>query len=217
MLAPWKKSYSQPIQHIKKQRHYFADKGPSNQSYGFSSSYVWIESWTLKKAEHWRIDIFELWFWRRLLRVPWTARRSNQSILKEISPEYSLEGLMLMTDEAETPILWPPDGKNWLTRKDPDAGKDWRHNEKGTTENKMVGWHHWLDEHEFEPAPGVGDGQGSLDCFSPQGCKESDTTEWLNWTDSSNCQGHQKQQKSEKQSQEELTETWQLNVMWDPE
>ena len=92
MLAPWKKSYDQPRQHIKKQRYYFADKGPSSLSYGFSSSHV---SWTKKKAEHQRIDVFELWCWRRLLRVPWTARRSNQSSLKEISPEYSLEGLML--------------------------------------------------------------------------------------------------------------------------
>ena len=95
MLAPWRKSYDQPRQHIKKQRHYFANKGPSSQNYGFSSSHVWSECWTIKKAEHWRIDTFELWCWRRLLRVPWTARRSNQSILKEISPEYSLEVLML--------------------------------------------------------------------------------------------------------------------------
>ena len=87
------------------------------------------ESWTIKKAECWRIDAFELWCWRRLLRVPWTARRSNQSILKEISPEYSLEGLML---KLKLPILWPLDAKNWLTRKDPDAGKDWRREEKGT-------------------------------------------------------------------------------------
>jgi len=95
MLAPWKKSYDQPRQLIKKQRHYFANKGLSNQSYWFSSIQVWMWEWTTKKAEHWRIDAFELWYWRRLLRVPWTARRSNQSILKEISPEYSLEGLML--------------------------------------------------------------------------------------------------------------------------
>ena len=90
----FKEKLLSPRQHIKKQRHYFANKSPSSQSYGFSSSYVWNESWTIKKAEHWRIDAFELWCWRRLLRVPWTAR-SNQSILKEISPEYSLEGLML--------------------------------------------------------------------------------------------------------------------------
>ena len=94
MLVPWKKSYDQPRQHIKKQRHYFANKGPSSQGYGFSSSYVWM--WELDyKAECQRIDAFELWCWRRLLRVPWTARRSYQSILKEISPEYSLEGRML--------------------------------------------------------------------------------------------------------------------------
>ena len=94
-LAPWKKSYDQPRQLIKKQRHYFANKGLSSQSYGFPIVMYGCESWTVKKAEHQRIDAFELWCWRRLLRVPWTARRSNQSILKEISSEYSLEGLML--------------------------------------------------------------------------------------------------------------------------
>ena len=104
------------------------------------------ESWTIKKAER-RIDVFELWCWRRLLRVPWTARRSNQSILEKISPEYSLEGLML---KLKLQILWPPDAKNWFIWKDPDAGKDWRQEEKGTTENEMVGWHHQLNEHEFE-------------------------------------------------------------------
>ena len=83
----------QPREHVKKQRCYFADKGPSSQSYGFSSSQLWM--WELDHKEHWRTDAFELWSWRRLLRVPWTARRSNKSILKEISPEYSLEGLML--------------------------------------------------------------------------------------------------------------------------
>ena len=95
MLAPWKKSYDQPRQHIKKQRHYFANKGPSSQSYGFPVVMYGYESWTIKKVECQRIDAFELWCWRRLWNVPWTARRSNQSILKEISPEYSLEGLML--------------------------------------------------------------------------------------------------------------------------
>ena len=99
------------------------------------------ESWTIKKAEHWRIAAFELWCWRRLLRVPWRARRSNQSILKEISPEYSLEGLML---KLKLPILWPPDAKNWLIGKDPDSGKDWRWEEKDETEDEMVGLHHQL-------------------------------------------------------------------------
>ena len=95
MLAPWKKSYDQPRQHITKQRHYFANKGLSSQSYGFSTVMYGCESWTIEKAECWRIDAFELWCWRRLLRVPWTARSSNQSILKEISPGISLEGMML--------------------------------------------------------------------------------------------------------------------------
>ena len=94
MLVPWKKSYDQSRQHIKKQRNYFANKGPSSHSCGFSLKYG-CQSWTIKKAECRRIDAFELWCWRRFLRVPWPARRSNQLILKEISPEYSLEGLML--------------------------------------------------------------------------------------------------------------------------
>ena len=94
MLAPWKKSHDQPRQHIKNQRHYFSDKGPPSQRY-FQVVTYGCESWTIKKAERQRIDAFELWCWRRLLRVPWTARRSNQSILKEINSEYSLEGLML--------------------------------------------------------------------------------------------------------------------------
>ena len=136
------------------------------------------ESWTIKKAEHWRIDAFELWCWRRLLRVSWTARRPNQSILKEISLECSLEGLML---KLKLQILCPPDGKNWLTGKDPDAGKDWSQ-EKWMTEDEVVGWHHRLDGHGFEQAPGVGDGQGGLACCSPWGCKESEMTKRLNWT-----------------------------------
>ena len=95
MLAPWKKGYDQPRQHIQKQRHYFANKHPSSQSLVFPVVMFGCEGWTIKKAEHRRTDAFELWYWRRLLRVPWTARRSNQSILKEISPEYSSEGLVL--------------------------------------------------------------------------------------------------------------------------
>ena len=147
MLAPWKKSYEQPRQHIKKQIHYFA-----NKAMVFPVVMYGCESWTGKKAEHQRIDAFELWCWRRSLRVSWTARTSNQSIIKEVSPEYSLKGLML---KLETPVLWPPDGKNWLIGKDPDAGKDWRSEEKGMTGDEMVGWHHWLDGHEFEQALGV--------------------------------------------------------------
>ena len=95
MLAPWKKSYDQPRHNIKKQRQYFSEKGPIVKAMDFLVVIYGCESWTLKKAEHQRIDAFELWCWRRLLRVPWIARRSKQSILKEINPEYSLEGLML--------------------------------------------------------------------------------------------------------------------------
>ena len=106
------------------------------------------ESWTIKNVECWRIDAFELCYWRRLLRVPWTARRSNQSILKEISES---EIFIRRTDaEAEAPILWPPHVKSWLIWKGPDAEKDWRQEEKGMTEDEMVGWHHWLSGHEFE-------------------------------------------------------------------
>jgi len=86
--------------------------------------------------------------------------------------------------EAKTPVLWPPDVKNWLIGKDPDAGKDWRQEEKGTTEDEMVGWHHWLNGHEFEWTLGVCDGQGGLACCNPWDCKESDTTEQVNWTES---------------------------------
>ena len=134
------------------------------------------ESWTIKKIERWRIDAFELWCWRRLLWVPWTPRGSNQLILKEIN---SLTLIGKTDAEAETSILWPPD-TNWLIVKDPDAGKDWRQ-EKGTTEDEMVGWHHRLEGHEFEQAPGDGNGQGSLGYCSPWGHTELDTTEWLNW------------------------------------
>ena len=138
------------------------------------------ESWTIKKAECRRIDAFELWHWRSLLRVPLTARRSNQSILKEITPEYSLEGLML---KLKLQYFVPPDVKNWLIRKDSDAGKDWRQEEKGMTEDEVVGWHHQCNGHGFEWTTGVGDGQGGLECCSPWGRKESDMTERLNWTD----------------------------------
>ena len=114
-------------------------KGLSSQGYGFSSSHAWI--WELDHTEGWRTDTFELWCWRRLLRVPWTARRSNQSILKEISPEYSLQGLMLKLKLQYFGHLI----KNWLIGTDPDADKNWRQEQKGMTEDEMVGWHHQLN------------------------------------------------------------------------
>ena len=155
MHTHWRESYDQLRQHIKKQRHHFANKGHLIKAMVFPVVMYGCESWTIKKAERQRIDAFELWCWRRLLRVPWTARRSNQSILKEISPGCSLEGLMLKLKL----ILWPPDAKSWLTRKDPDAGKDQTQEEKGMTEDEMVGWHHWLNGHGFGWTPGVGDGR----------------------------------------------------------
>ena len=135
-----------------------------------------VKLWkAVKKAECQRIDAFELWCWRRLLRVPWTARRSNQSILKEISPGCSLEGLILQYFG------------HLMGRVDPlektDAGRDRGQEEKGITEDEMAVWHHWLNGHEFEWTPGVGDGQGGLACCDSWGRKESDTTEQLNSTD----------------------------------
>ena len=143
----------------------------------FSVVMYGCESWTIKTAEHWRIDAFELWCWRRLLRVPWTSRRSNWSILKEISPECSLEGLML---EAEALILWPSDAKSQLIRKDPDAGKDWGQEDKMATEDEKFGWHHHLSGHEFEQTPADSEGQWSLACCNLWGRKE---WTWLSdWT-----------------------------------
>ena len=141
------------------------------------------ESWTIKKAEHRRIDSFELWCWRRL---------ESPLDCKEIQPVHPKDESWVFigrTDaEAETPILWPPDAKSWLIGKDPDAGKDWGQEEKGTTEVDMIGWHHLLDGHAFGQILGVGVGQGSLACGSPWGRKESDTTEQLNWMEL-NCAG----------------------------
>ena len=132
------------------------------------------ESCTVKKAERRRVDAFELRCWRRLLRVRWTARRPNQSILKEISPGCSLEGMMLKLKLQYF---------GQLIGKDFDAGRDWGQEEKGTTEDEMAGWHHRLNGRESEWTPRVGDGQGGLACCHSWGCKESDTTERLNWTE----------------------------------
>ena len=137
------------------------------------------ESWTIKKAEHWSVDAFEPWCWRRLLRVLWKEKRSNQSILKEVNSEYSLKGLILKLKlQYFGHLIWRTDsfGKTLMLGKIEGKGK-------GTTENEMVGWHHWLNGHEFESALGVGDGQGGLACCSTWGSKESNTTEQLNWTE----------------------------------
>ena len=136
-----------------------------------------FESWTIKKAEHWRIDAFELWCWTRLLRE--SARICNQSILKEISPGCSLEGLMLKLKFQYFGYFMQRVDSLEKT----DAGRDWGQEDNGTTEDEMAGWHHQLDRREFEWTLGVGHRQGALACCNSWGRKESDTTEWLNWTE----------------------------------
>ena len=175
----WKESYDQPRQHIQKQRHYFATKVHLVKAMVFPVVMYGCENWTVKKAERWRTDAFELWCWRRLLRVPWTARRSNQSIRRK-----SVLG-----------VHW----KDWCWSWNPNSLATWCEElthwkrlwcweglgagGEGTTEDEMAGWHHWLDGHEFEWTLGVGDGRGDLACCDSWGCKESDMTEWLNWTE----------------------------------
>ena len=138
------------------------------------------ESWTINKAERWRTDAFELWCWRRLFESPLDCKE-----IQPVHPKGNQSWILIgRTDvEAETPILWPPDVKNWIIGKDPDAGKDWRQEEKGTTEDEMVGWDHQHNGHGFEWTLGVGNGQGGLACCGSWGHKELDTTEQLNWTE----------------------------------
>ena len=145
------------------------------------------ESWIINKAECQRIDAFELWCWRGHLRVPLDSKE-----IKPVNPKGNQSWIFIRRTDAETeaPILWQPDATNWLTGKDLDAGRGWGQEEKGTTEDEMVGWHQRLEGHEFEQALGVGDGQGSLACCSPWGHKELDSTEQLNvaskWQSKSN-------------------------------
>ena len=157
---------------LKNQRHYYANKGLSSQSYCFSSSHVWM--WELDYKESWALK--NLCFWIVVLEK--TLERPLDCKIKPVRRKGNQSWIFIgrTDDEAEVPILWPLDAKNWLIGKDPDAGKDWRQEEKGTTEDEVVGWHHWLNGHEFEQDPGVGDGQGSLACCSPWGHKELDTT-----------------------------------------
>ena len=178
MLTPWKKNFDQPRQLIKKQRRYFANKGLSSQGYVFSSSHVWMwelgykESWTPKNWCFWTVVL------EKTLGSPLDCKeiypvhpKGNQSWIVTVKTDA----------EAETPILWPSDVKNWLIWKNPGAGKDWRREQKVMSEDKMVGRYHRLNGRELGLALGVGDRQGGLVCCSPWGCKELDTTEWLNW------------------------------------
>ena len=176
MLAPWEKNYDKPRWSIKKQRHYFADKCPYSQSFGFSRSYVWM--WELDHKEGWMLKNRCFWIamLEKTLESSLNCREIIQSILKKINPEYSLEGLILKQKLQYFGHLM----KSQLIRKDPDAGKHWRLEEKGMTEDERDGWHCWLNGREFELAPGDDERQGSLACCSPWGHKESDTAEQLN-------------------------------------
>ena len=142
----WKKSFDQPRQHIKKQRHYFANKGPSSQGYGFSSGHAWM--WELDYKESWAS---ENWcFWTVLLEKTLESPLDCKEI-QPVHPKGNQSWVFIgRTDvEAETSIIWPPDVKSWLIGKDPDSGRDWGQEEKGTTEDEMAGWHHRLDGHRF--------------------------------------------------------------------
>ena len=181
-------SYDLPRQHIKKQSHCFVNKDPSSQGYGFSSSHAWM--WELDHKESWapKNSCFRTVVLEKTLE--------NSLDCKEIQPvhpkgDQSWVFIGRTAAEVETPIIWPPDVKSWLTWKDPDAGKDWGQEEKGTTEDEMAGWHHWLDGHGFGETPGVGDGQGGLACCGSWGRKELDMTErlknsWFTWLFSRN-------------------------------
>ena len=155
-------------------------KGSSSQIYGFLSSYVWM--WELDYKERWAPKNWCFWtvVLEKTLESPLDCKKI-QAVHPKGDQSWIFTG---RTDvEAETPILWPPDVKNWLIGKDPDAGKDWRQEEKGMTEDEMVVWHHRLNGHGFGWTPGVGDGQGGLTCCSPWCHKESDMSEQLNWTE----------------------------------
>ena len=151
----------------------------------------WKPLWWLESTSHlgtrriYKTPGFHWCFWTVVLEKTLESPLDSKKI-KSVNPKGNQSWIFIgrIDDEAETPIFWPPDAKNGLIGKDPDAGKDWRQEEKGTTDDEMVGWHHRFNGHEFEPAPEVGDGQGSLACWGPWSHKESDTTELLNWTDS---------------------------------
>ena len=173
-LAPWKKSYNKPRQHIKKQRLDFADKSPYCKTMVFPVVIYECEIWNIKKAEH----LWCFWyFWIVVLeKTPKSPLDSKE--IKPVNPKENQPWIFSgRTDaEAEAPVIWPPNGKSQLTGKDLDAGKDWEQEEKGETENEMVGWYQWLSGHEFEQTLGDSEGQGSLPYRSPWVHKKLDLT-----------------------------------------
>ena len=168
------------MQHVKKPKHYFANKGPSSEGYGFSSSHV--RMWELACEESWAPKNWCFWtvVLEKTLESPLNCKE-----IQPVHPKGDQSCVFIgRTDaEAETPILWPHHVKSWLIGKDPDAGRDWEQEEKGTTEDEMAGWHHRLDGHGFGYTPGVGDGRGGLACCDSWGHKESEMTERLDWTE----------------------------------
>ena len=152
----------------------------SSQGYGFSSGHVWM--WVLDSKESWAQKNW--WYWTVVLEKTLESPLDCKEI-QPVPPKGDQSWVFIgRTDvEAETPIHWPPDAKSWLIWKDPDAGKDWKQEKKGMTEDEMVGWHHRLNGHEFELSPGVGDGQGGLACCGPWDREESDMAEWMNWAE----------------------------------
>ena len=180
MLALERKAMTNLVSLLKSRDISLLTRSLYNQSYGFSNSHVWIweldhkESWVPKNGCFWTVVL------EKTLESPLDCKE-----IKPVNPKGNKPWIFTgRTDaEAKVPIRWPPDAKNWLIRKDLDIGKNLRQEEKGTTEDEMVGCHHWLDGYELEQAPGDGEGQRSLLCCSPWGHKELDRAEWLNWTE----------------------------------
>ena len=183
MPAPWKKSYNQPRQHIKKQRHYFANKSPSSKIVVFQV--VKYRCWELDRKESWAPKNWCFWtvVLEKTLESPLDCKE-----IKLVNPEGNQSWIFTGRTDAESPVLWPPDARSQLIEKDPYAGKDWRQEETGMTEDAMIGWHHWLEGHKFEQALGVGDGQpwhAAVHGLTKSWKQLSDWMDWLNgqWTD----------------------------------
>ena len=167
-------SFKNTRQHVKKQRFYFAEKSPCSQIYGFYSSHVWM--WQLDCKEGWMLKnwCFQIVMLEKTLESPLDCKE-----IQSVHPKGDQSWIFTGRTVVEAPLIWPLDEKSWLIRKDPDAGKNWRQVEKGLTEDEMVGWHHWLDGHEFEQALGDGERQRSLVCWSPWGRKDWATEQHL--------------------------------------